>query len=68
MDSDDRVYVGEYLNNRVSVFTCEGVFLKSFGSRGSGPGQLYLPFGITVDQCGVVYVSDTTDNNVQMFS
>ncbi len=39
VDSDDLVYVGESGNNRVSVFTCEGVFLKSFGSKGSGPGQ-----------------------------
>ncbi len=68
MDSDDLVYVGESGNNRVSVFTCEGVFLKSFGSNGSGPGQFNGPYGIAVDQCGVVYVSDYGNNRVQIFS
>ena len=68
VDSDDLVYVGERGNNRVSVFTCEGVFLKSFGSKGSGPGQFINPNGIAVDQCGVVYVSDGGNNRVQIFS
>ncbi len=67
VDDDDRVYVVEYRNGRVSVFTCEGVFLKAFGSQGSGPGQLYYPYGIAVDQCGVVYVSDHGNNRVQIF-
>ncbi len=53
-------------NNRVSVFTCEGVFIKSFGSKRSG--QFNCPFGIAVDQCGVVYVSNRGDNRVQIFS
>ncbi len=65
VDSDDRVYVGESGNGRVSVFTCEGVFLKPLGS---GPGQFKHPYGIAVDQCGVVYVSDNGNNRVQIFS
>ncbi len=65
VDSDDRVYVVENGNGRVSVFTCEGLFLKSFGSEG---GQFNHPFGIAVDQCGVVYVCDYDNNRVQIFS
>ncbi len=34
----------------------------------SGLGQLYGPFGIAVDQCGVVYVCDRDNNRVQIFS
>ncbi len=55
VDSDDRAYVGEFGNGRVSVFTWEGVFLKSFGQRRSGPGQFESPFGIAVDLwCGII--------------
>ncbi len=61
------MYVGESVNQRISVFTCEGVFLKSFASRGSVPGHFELPYGIAVDQCGVVDVSDRGNNRVQMF-
>ena len=37
-DSNDTVYMVEEDNHHVSVFTCEGTFLTSFGSEGDGPG------------------------------
>ena len=40
IDSSDRVYVSEYSNHRVSVFTSEGQFVMSFGRHGSGSGRL----------------------------
>jgi DNA-binding beta-propeller fold protein YncE len=52
------VYVTEYGNHRVSVFTCEGKFLTSFGTKGSGPGQSRDPHRIAADKNGVVYVGD----------
>ena len=54
----------EWKNDCVSVLTREGVFLSLFGSKESEPGQLYHPFGIVVDEDGVVhvyYVSDSID-------
>ena len=67
IDSDDVVYVTEYRNFSVLVFTCEGKFLTSFGTEGSRPGQLYHPYGITVDKDGIVYVSDKGNNRLQIF-
>ena len=66
-DSDDTVYVVEEGNHRVSVFTCEGTFLTSFGSEGDGPGQFKNPHAITVDKNGIIYVSDTGNNRIQIF-
>ena len=59
------VYVTEFENHRVSVFTSEGKFLTSFGNEGNGPGQFNRPCGITVGKNGIVYVSD--DDRVQLF-
>ena len=67
IDSNDVVYVTEWNNCRVSVFTCEGKFLESFGTEGSGPGQFNVPRGIAVDKDGLVYVSDTYNNRLQIF-
>ena len=68
IDSDDTVYVVEFTNNRVSVFTREGKFLTSFGSQGCGPGQLNSPRALTVDKrSGLIYVSDSGNNRVQIF-
>ena len=45
-DNEDKIYVTEYANHRVSVFTSNGGYLTSFGSQGSGPGQFANPHGI----------------------
>ena len=74
VDSNNMVYVTEYRqvcsqhgNHRVSVFTCEGKFLTSFGTQGSGPGQFNEPRGIAVDKNGVIYISDSSNNRLQLF-
>ena len=57
VDSSGRVYVSEYCNHRVSVFTSEGQFVTSFGSKGKGLGQFnHTSEGLAVDSSGVVYV------------
>ena len=66
-DCDDLLYVPEYSNNRVSVFSCRGEFVTSFGSKGSGPGQFKGPSCIIVDSDGVVYVCDAEKYRVQCF-
>lgn len=39
----------------------------SFGSLGSGPGQLHLPRGIAVDDSGNIYVADNRNHRVEVF-
>lgn len=39
----------------------------SFGSLGSGPGQLHLPRGIAVDDSGKIYVADNRNHRVEVF-
>ena len=56
VDSSDNVYVSEFHNHRVSVFTSEAMFLTCFGREGKGAGELHYPRGIEVDDSGVVYV------------
>ena len=60
------VYVGEWGNNRVSIFSTDGVFIKSFGRN--GPAQFHSPRGIAVDKKGAVYVCDSDNNRIQIFS
>ena len=57
----------EHNNHCVSVFMNQGEYLTSFGSYGSGPEQFQNPCGIAVDQSGMVYVADYTNNCVLVF-
>ena len=50
IDTSDLLYVSEGGNCRVSVFTSEGHFVRSFGEG------LGTPHGLAVDDNGVVYV------------
>ena len=61
------MYVTEYYNHCVSMFTSEGQFLRSFGTKGEGPGQFNKPCGIAVDRDGLVHVSDRDNSCIQIF-
>ena len=59
MGRDGIVYVVDSGNHRVQVFSRDGEFLRKWGSKGSGDGQLLFPWGVMVDERGNVYITDT---------
>ena len=61
VDSKDFVYVADNENHRIQKFTPEGQFMCSFGTKGSQPGQLGFPAGVTVDDNDLVYVNNEND-------
>ena len=68
-DSEDNVYVTDSGNHRVQKFTSDGTFITEWGEEGQSNGQFSMPEGLAVDtSSGKVYVSDTSNNNVQVFA
>ena len=68
-DPDGNVYVTDSGNQRVQKFTSDGTFITQWGTEGEGDGQFSMPEGLAIDsKSGRVYVSDTSNNNVQVFS
>ena len=59
-DSTGLVCVSERGNNRVSVFTYDGVFVNSFG-------QFSLPIGMAFDKEGYLYVCDNIENKITIY-
>ena len=63
------LYVSDSGNNRIEVFNpTNGNFVRSFGSYGSGNGQLSYPLGIGFDTSGNVYVADYINWRIEEFS
>ena len=64
------VYVSEYGgNDRVSVYTPEGTFVRSFGRPGSGPGEFSRPEAMRVDsRRQVLYVADACNHRVARYT
>jgi hypothetical protein len=68
-DVAGNIYVADGLgtNARVAKFDRTGRFVKSWGSRGTGPGQFSVVHGVAVDAGGNVYVADTGNRRIQVF-
>ena len=65
----DRVFVCDYNNHRLQVFTKERLeFVKTIGSRGQGDEQVIFPFDITQDELGNMYVCDFGNNRVKLLN
>jgi sugar lactone lactonase YvrE len=58
---------GESTNTRVVKFSKDGKFIKCWGTKGSGPGELNLPHNIAMDSEGRLYVADRTNKRIQVF-
>jgi DNA-binding beta-propeller fold protein YncE len=54
-------------NNRVVRFTADGKFVKEWGKKGSGPGELSEPHTIAIDSRGRLLVGDRENNRIQIF-
>jgi DNA-binding beta-propeller fold protein YncE len=68
VDARGRIVVTDFYNDRVQVFAPSGRVLATWGSKGTGRGQLDGPTDLALDRRGDVYVSDFNNNRVQEFS
>ncbi len=68
LDAAGSVYVADCDNNRIEVFTSDGVFLASWGSLGSDQGQFNKPTSVAIGPDGNVYVADYGNSRVQVFT
>ena len=65
--SDNHVVITLLLSHTVMVYTLEGELVHDFGGRDSDPGRFDRPWGICVDDNGLVYVADRGNRRVQVF-
>ena len=67
-DAAGNAYISDgYINSRVAKVDKDGNWLKSWGERGTGPGQFHTPHSIAVDAGGSVYVADRSNRRIQVF-
>ena len=52
--------------SRISKFTPDGKFIKSFGKLGSGPGEFRGPHDIAMDAQGRLFVADRGNMRIQI--
>ena len=52
---------------RVLKFSADGSFIKSWGGKGTAPGQFQVAHGIDIDAGGLLWVSDRENQRVEIF-
>ena len=64
-----QVYVTDATKLKVFVYDeKDGSLIFTFGKAGNGKGQFAFPYGITADSKGDIYVADTDNNNISIFT
>src|SRR5438105_2151463 len=54
-------------NDRISKFSKDGKFIKSWGKRGAGNDELNAPHTLALDSQGRLFVGDRNNNRIQIF-
>ena len=58
---------GGNTNARIVKFAKDGSFIKTWGKKGSAPGELDIPHTIAMDSQGRLFVGDRQNNRIQIF-
>jgi len=43
---NSNILVTDYDNHQIQIFDCNGKFIRKFGTKGDGPGQLKYPWDL----------------------
>jgi len=54
-------------NARIVKFSKEGTFIKTWGRKGSGPGEFDTPHALVMDSTGRLFVGDRGNSRIQIF-
>lgn len=68
ISKDGTAYVLDWKDNKVKVFDVRGKFVRAFGKKGQGPGELNQPQGILITPENEVLVVDGLNQRFAIFS
>jgi hypothetical protein len=66
-DNGDVFVADGHWNARIVKFSKDGRFIKSWGRKGTAPGDFDVPHTLVIDKRGRVLVGDRTNKRVQIF-
>lgn len=67
LDNRNNIYVLDFIDCSVKKFDMNGIFLKKYGSKGRGPGELTTPYDFDVSTNGDIAFLGLNDNKFIIF-
>ncbi len=58
---------GGNTNSRIVKFAKDGKFIKTWGKKGTAPGEFDTPHALAMDSRGRLFVGDRNNNRIQIF-
>ena len=68
LTSKGNIYISNFNNHCIYMYTPAGELISQFGECGSKPGQLYFPMGLAVNKKGHLFVTELFNHRVSVFS
>jgi streptogramin lyase len=67
-DTQGNIFISDgYINSRVAKYDKNGDWVKSWGEKGTRPGEFDTPHSIAADARGNIYVADRGNRRIQVF-
>lgn len=68
VDGSNNIYVADWKESHIKVFDFTGIFLRTIGRRGEGPGEIGRAYSIQFTRTDEVMVHDGRNRKVHYFS
>ena len=68
VDNTERLYVLDYKEAHIRVFSKNGAYLKTVGQRGEGPGEMASPYSISINRNNEIMVQDLNNRRMMFYS
>lgn len=68
VDKAGNIFVSDGDNHRIQVFSPSGQFLRSFGQKGTAPGEMLRVHAIYFAPDGRLYAADVDNSRIMVFS
>ncbi len=67
-DSEGNIIIIEPTEARIQIFDARGLFVKSIGGKGQGPGEFETPILLSISKKREIYVGDIVRRTITIFS
>jgi len=64
----EKIYAVDFGRDEIFIFDLNGKILQTIGGSGNEPGKFHGPAGISFDELGNFYISDSGNNRIQKFN
>jgi hypothetical protein len=67
VDDQENIYALDMKETKIKVFDKNGKFLRSFGKKGKGPGEIEMPIRMEMNRSGNIVIDDMGNNKLIFF-